>query len=80
MRRTLGYIALGCVMDVGICLYYRAISSRMFLLAVLMSVAVTAVPYFVAERGIALKKPALFVWYAVGAGIGTAIGMMIRLQ
>ena len=79
MRRGICYGILGLVMDVGVCLYYRAISSRLFLLAVLMSIAVTAVPYFVAERGITLKRPSLFVWYAVGAGIGTAIGMMIRL-
>jgi len=75
----LAYLFLGIGTDVLICLYYRAISSQIYWLAFLMSVLVTIVPFLVAERGIMNKCRSIFFWYALGAGIGTMFGMMIKL-
>lgn len=77
---AVGYFALGAVNDVLIVLYYRAISSRMLSLAVILSFIVTAVPFFVAERGIVGRRRSLFFWYAAGAAAGTALGMLVSLQ
>lgn len=74
------YLCLGICTDILICLYYRAISNRIFWLAVLMSILVTIVPFLVTERGIMTKCKWIFAWYAIGAGIGTMLGMMIKLQ
>lgn len=77
--KALGYFALGLITDLFIVIYYRAISGRLVLLAMLMSFLVTLVPLFVAERGIRLQDRRLFLWYAIGAAMGTGIGLMIRL-
>jgi heme/copper-type cytochrome/quinol oxidase subunit 4 len=80
MWQGLFYFGLGLMMDMAIVLYYRAISSRMVSLAVILSILVTAVPFLVAERGILTKRRLIFIWYALGAGVGTAIGMIIQLS
>jgi hypothetical protein len=53
------------------------IQSGNVLPAVILSALITAVPFFVAERGISAKDRRLFVAYACGAGVGTALGMII---
>jgi hypothetical protein len=45
-----------------------------------MSILVTIVPFLVTERGIMTKCKWIFAWYAIGAGIGTMLGMMVKLQ
>jgi len=77
--KWLFYLCLGMLTDILICLYYRAISNQIYWLAFLMSVLVTIVPFLVAERGIMNKCRSIFFWYALGAGIGTMLGMMIKL-
>ena len=76
---ALGYLALGLVTDILIVLYYRAISAHLTPLAMLMSFLVTLVPLFVAERGVRLNNRRLFLWYALGAALGTGAGMMIKI-
>jgi hypothetical protein len=79
MWQSLFYFGLGLIMDMAVVLYYRAISNRMVSLAVVLSALITAVPFLVAERGILTKRRLIFIWYALGAGVGTAIGMIIHL-
>ncbi|MBE3040313.1 MAG: hypothetical protein IMZ62_16065 [Chloroflexi bacterium] len=71
------YFALGLITDVLIVLYYRMISAGHILPAVVLSILITVVPFFVVERGITSQDRRLFVAYALGAGIGTALGMII---
>jgi len=71
------YFALGLVTDVLVVLYYRMIQSGNVLPAVILSALITLVPLFVVERGITAKDRRLFVAYALGAGAGTALGMII---
>jgi len=71
------YFALGLVTDVLIVLYYRMIQTDRIVPAVALSVLITAVPFFVAERGISAHNRKLFVAYACGAGAGTALGMIL---
>ena len=71
------YFALGLVTDVLVVLYYRMVQSGNVLPAVILSALITAVPFFVAERGISAKDRRMFVAYALGAGAGTFLGMLI---
>jgi hypothetical protein len=71
------YFALGLITDVLIVLYYRMIQTGQVLPAVILSALITAVPFFVAERGISAKDRWMFIAYALGAGAGTALGMII---
>jgi hypothetical protein len=71
------YFALGLITDVLIVLYYRMIQTGQVLPAVILSALITAVPFFVAERGISAKDRRMFIAYALGAGAGTALGMII---
>jgi hypothetical protein len=71
------YFALGLVTDVLVVLYYRMVQSGNVLPAVILSALITAVPFFVAERGISAKDRRMFVAYALGAGAGTALGMIL---
>ena len=71
------YFALGLVTDVLVVLYYRMVQSGNVLPAVILSALITLVPLFVVERGISAKDRRLFVTYALGAGAGTALGMLV---
>jgi hypothetical protein len=71
------YFGLGLITDVLVVLYYRMIQSGNVPPAIALSVLITLVPFFVAERGITAKDRRLFVAYAFGAGAGTALGMII---
>ncbi|MCJ7828618.1 MAG: hypothetical protein MUP81_02625 [Dehalococcoidia bacterium] len=74
-----GFFALGCVTDVLVVLYLRAVSHGLVPLAMALSFVVTIVPFLVTERGISAGRRELFVAYALGASAGTFIGMMVRL-
>jgi len=74
-----GFFILGCVTDVGVCLYYRSVSSGMAFSAMWLSFIVTLIPFLVAERGITAGKRELFVSYAFGASVGTWLGMLVKL-
>jgi len=74
-----GFFALGCVTDVGVCLYYRSVSGGMAFTAMWLSFIITLIPFLVVERGITAGKRELFFAYAIGASIGTGLGMIIRL-
>lgn len=77
LRSLTLYFGLGLVTDVLVVLYYISIQTRRVLPAVVLSALITAVPFFVAERGISAKDRRMFVAYALGAGAGTAIGMLV---
>ena len=66
-------------MDVLVVLYYRSILANLIILAALMSFVLTIVPFLVAQLGIVNRRPSIFLVYALGAAIGTWLGMMIRL-
>jgi hypothetical protein len=46
----------------------------MILPAVVLSVTITAVPFFVIEKS---RTKRVWVWYAIGCGLGTALGMIV---
>jgi hypothetical protein len=71
------YFALGLITDVLVVLYYRMIQSGNVIPAVVLSALITLVPLFVVERGISAKDRRLFVAYAIGAGAGTFLGMLV---
>ena len=71
------YFALGLITDVLVVLYYRMVQSGNVLPAVILSALITLVPLFVVERGISAKDRRMFVAYALGAGAGTALGMIL---
>jgi hypothetical protein len=71
------YFSLGLVTDVLIVLYYRAVGAGHVLPAVVLSILITLVPFFVVERGITAQDRRLFVAYAFGAGAGTFLGMIL---
>ena len=71
------YFALGLITDVLVVSYYRMVQCGNVLPAVILSALITAVPFFVVERGISARDKRLFVAYAFGAGAGTAIGMLV---
>ena len=77
MRLAACVFGLGVLTDMLVCRYYLAISSHRPLLAVILSMAVTVIPLFVAERGINAKRKSLFLIYAAGCGLGTLVGMSI---
>jgi hypothetical protein len=65
--------------DVLVVLWYRSVSSHMVFLAMSVSFLVTLVPFLVTERGISAGRRELFVAYALGAAVGTWLGMLVRL-
>lgn len=77
MRLAVCVFGLGVLTDALVAQYYLAISSHRPLLAVILSMAVTVIPLFVAERGINAKRKSLFIVYALGCGLGTFIGVHI---
>jgi hypothetical protein len=79
MRLLAAAFALGVLTDAVIANYYVAIGRGQVLTAVLLSIVVTAIPFLVTERAITLKRRAVFIAYALGCGLGTAVGMMISL-
>jgi hypothetical protein len=79
MRLLMAAFALGVLTDAVIANYYVAIGRGQVLTAVLLSIVVTAIPFLVTERAITLKRRAVFIAYALGCGLGTAVGMMISL-
>jgi hypothetical protein len=81
MRRLLslvGFCLTGMMTDVGVVLYYRSIQTQKTLAAMMLSFALTIIPLFIAERGITTRRPSVFLLYAIGAALGTAIGMAIK--
>lgn len=79
MRLLAAAFALGVLTDAIIAQYYISIGNGRVLTAALLSIAVTAIPFLVTERAITLKRRAVFIAYALGCGLGTAVGMMITL-
>ena len=75
-----GYVALGLLTDLGVTLYYRAVSSQMLWQAAGLSFLVTLIPLIVAERGVSTRRRSFFLWYAVGCAAGTALGMIVHIQ
>jgi hypothetical protein len=47
--------------------------------AMWLSFIVTLIPFLVAERGITAGRRELFISYALGASVGTWIGMVIQI-
>jgi hypothetical protein len=74
-----GFFGLGMGTDVLVVLYLRAVSHGLVPLAMALSFLVTVIPFLVTERGISAGRRELFVAYALGASVGTLIGMLVRL-
>ena len=70
---------LGILVDVLVVLYYRAITSKAVLLASIISFVITVIPFVIVELGIFKKKRILVLTYAIGAGVGTGIGILLKL-
>lgn len=79
-KEPFGLFLLGLVTDIGVCLYYRSVSSGMVFMAMWLSFLVTLIPFFVMWKGIEARRPSLFIAYAAGAAIGTWVGMAINLS
>ena len=79
LRWLAAFFALGLVTDVMVVVWYRSVSSGLVLLAMGVSFLITLVPFMVTWKGIEARRPELFFAYALGASIGTLIGMAVRL-
>ena len=74
-----GFFGLGMGTDVLVVVWYRSVSNHMVFLAMSVSFLVTLVPFLVTRKGIEAKRPELFFAYALGASVGTLVGMMVRI-
>jgi hypothetical protein len=74
-----GFFGLGMGTDVLVVLYLRAVSHGLVPLAMVVSFVVTLVPFLVTRQGIEAKRPELFFAYALGASVGTLVGMLVRI-
>ena len=74
-----GFFGLGMGTDALVVVWYRSVSSHMVFLAMSVSFLVTLIPFLVTERGITAGRRELFVAYALGASVGTLVGMMVHL-
>ena len=74
-----GFFWLGACTDVLVVLWYRSVSNHMVFLAMCVSFLVTLIPFLVTERGITVGRRELFFAYALGASVGTLVGMLVRL-
>ena len=74
-----GFFVLGAGTDVLVVLYLRAVSHGLVLLAMVLSFLVTVIPFLVTRKGIEARRPELFFAYALGASVGTLVGMLVRL-
>ena len=79
MASLVGFFGLGMGTDALVVVWYRSVSSHMVFLAMSVSFLVTLVPFLVTRKGIEAKRSELFFAYALGASIGTLVGMLIRL-
>lgn len=80
LRSLTFFFGLGAATDVLVVLYYRAIQAGSVPIAMLLSVLITAVPFFVVDKGVTSRDKRMFLAYALGAGVGTAIGMIVHIQ
>ena len=74
-----GFFGLGAGTDVLVVLYLRAVSHGLVPLAMALSFLVTVIPFLVTRKGIEARRPELFFAYALGASVGTLVGMLVRL-
>jgi len=74
-----GFFVLGAGTDVLVVLYLRAVSHGLVPLAMALSFLVTVIPFLVTRKGIEARRPELFFAYALGASVGTLVGMLVRL-
>jgi hypothetical protein len=74
-----GFFFLGAITDVLVVLYLRSVSCGLVFLAMALSFVVTIIPFLVTAKGIVARRYSLFVAYAIGASVGTAIGMLVKL-
>ena len=74
-----GFFVLGAGTDVLVVLYLRAVSHGLVPLAMALSFVVTVIPFLVTRKGIEARRPELFFAYALGASVGTLVGMLVRL-
>jgi hypothetical protein len=65
--------------DVLVVLYLRAVSHGLVPLAMGLSFLVTIVPFLVTRKGIEARRPELFFAYALGASMGTLLGMLVNM-
>ena len=74
-----GFFGLGMGTDVLVVLYLRAVSHGLVPLAMALSFLVTVIPFLVTRKGIEARRPELFFAYALGASVGTLVGMLVQL-
>ena len=75
--KSLVYFGLGMAIDILVVLYYRFIIRKRIIPAIFTSFIITLTPMFAIRAGIETGSY-IFVFYALGAGLGTAIGMKIK--
>lgn len=68
------YFGLGLVADFLIAAHYRAISCGRGVLAGILSFFITLLSFYILEMVLVQKKLWLGLAYAVGCGLGTALG------
>lgn len=79
LRSLVGFFVLGLITDILVVLYLRAVSYGLVLYAMALSFLVTVIPFLVTWKGIEVRRPGLFIAYALGASVGTLLGMLINL-
>jgi hypothetical protein len=72
------YLGLGIVIDFLITIQYRAVSEKRVWLATLMSFAITLIGTLLIQEIVVSKSIGLILSYALGTGIGTFIGMVVK--
>jgi len=79
MRLLALAFGLGVLTDAVIAQYYIAIGERRIFAAAVLSIIVTAIPFIVTERAINKRRVSVFIAYALGCGLGTALGLLITI-
>jgi len=77
MWRGVFYFLLATSSDLLITLYYRFISSGQDIWASILAVIITFVPMALTYKIVEMKRRSLIFIYALGAGLGTWLGMKI---
>lgn len=77
LRLPLACFGLGIVTDLLVVLYYKAVQASSIPAAMFLSVMVTLTPLVIASLGVERKKKSLYLWFAIGSSVGTAVALMM---
>ena len=71
------YFSLGCIIDLLITLYGRAVALRLKMPGAVLTTIITCATFVVFNNVIKKWNWALVIFYALGTGIGAYIGMIL---